>query len=142
MTDQAWYQRAMARARNTQEPSPQRPMPSQQPVQWSNQSNQTFSQTPVSQQFVSTPQGPAPTSQKMGQASTTDLLQMQAATGHATPGVAHQLNPNACPSCGANLFYERLTKGPRRGPEPAPHCFSCGYNGLFEQGLAGNWGAS
>lgn len=139
MTDQAWYQRAMARVQNQGTPSPRstqqvQPVPQARTQPWPGQ-------TQVSQQFVSTPQGPAPTSQKMGQASTTDLLQMQAATGQASPGVGHQLNPNACPSCGANLFYERLTKGPRRGPEPAPHCFSCGYNGLFEQGLAGNWGA-
>ena len=138
MSDASWYQRAIARARNTEPQQQQRPTAYQQPPP------QQWDQTRVSpqQQFVTSPQGPVPTSTKLGQASTSDLLQMQAATGQATPGVAHQLNPNGCPNCGANLFYEKLTKGPRRGPEPAPHCFTCGYNGLFEQGLEGNWAGS
>jgi hypothetical protein len=139
MSDASWYQRAVARARNQQEQPRYTPQAQAQgqavyPAQWN--------QSPVSQpqqQFVTSPQGPVPTSQKMGQASTSDLLQMQSATGQATPGVGHQLNPNGCPSCGNHLYYEKLTKGPRRGPEPAPHCFACGYNGLFEQGLEGNW---
>jgi hypothetical protein len=85
-------------------------------------------------------QGPPPTSQKFAQASTSQLLQLQSATGQASPGIGAQLNPNPCPNCGASLFYEQLGKQKRRGPEPAPHCFSCGYNGLFEQGLQSSWG--
>jgi hypothetical protein len=55
-------------------------------------------------------------------------------------GKGHKLNPEPCPSCGSNQYYENL--GPRRGPQPAPHCYNCGYNGLFEQGLPSSWGAT
>jgi hypothetical protein len=76
--------------------------------------------------------------QKMQQASLTELLAVQQQTGRANPGVGGRLNPDPCPNCGANLFYDNLGKN-RRGPPPAPHCFTCGYNGLFEQGLESSW---
>ena len=75
----------------------------------------------------------------MEQASVSDLLNIQQSTGKASPGIGHRLNPDPCPQCGANLFYADLGKV-RRGPAPAPHCFTCGYNGgLFEQGLESSW---
>lgn len=137
MSNDSWYQRAMARARGTEPPR------QQQPVTWSNGSNvnttAAFVTTPnVAMQFQAPSPGPPPTGQKQAQASTSQLLRMQAETGSASPGLGHQLNPNACPQCGNSLFYERLTRA-RRGPEPAPHCFTCGYNGLFEQGLESSW---
>ena len=67
-----------------------------------------------------------------------DLLHLQQVTGRATPGKGARLNPDPCPNCGGTLFYDDLGLK-RRGPPPAPHCFNCGYNGLFEQGLEGNW---
>lgn len=54
-------------------------------------------------------------------------------------GKARKLNPEPCPECGSSNFVENY--GARRGPQPAPHCWNCGYNGLFEQGLPSTWGA-
>jgi hypothetical protein len=91
--------------------------------------------TPVS---PSQPQA-ARTDVKQQQAQLSDLFKIQEA-GHGTPGQGGRLNPDPCPNCGGPLFIENLG-GKRRGPPPAPHCFNCGHNGLFEQGLASNWGA-
>jgi predicted RNA-binding Zn-ribbon protein involved in translation (DUF1610 family) len=56
-------------------------------------------------------------------------------------GKAHRVDAQPCPECGGNQYYSR-SDGARRGPPPAPHCYNCGYNGLFEQGEAATWGAS
>lgn len=148
MTDNsAWYQRALARARGQEAPRPQ-PQPAQVwngTVTYPTNTNgntyytyapQTQPQTPVRQEPA-----PPPTGQKQESVSTTQLLQMQEATGRATPGEGARLNPDPCPNCGAALFFEDLSGKKRRGPPPAPHCFTCGYNGLFEQGQASSWGA-
>lgn len=142
MSNDAWYQRAMARAREaipTQRPPQQQPTTSTTwngNVAWTGNANQNVTFYPQPQPQAQ-PQAPG-TGQKLAQASTSQLLQMQSATGQATPGIGAQLNPNNCPNCGQALFYERLEKV-RRGPPPAPHCFTCGYNGLFEQGLESSW---
>ena len=39
----------------------------------------------------------------------------------------------SCPNCGSNDFFVRRTMGGALGKAPAPHCFSCGYNGMYEQ---------
>jgi hypothetical protein len=38
----------------------------------------------------------------------------------------------ACPQCGGNNFFSRKN-AVTRGHAPAPLCYDCGYNGLFEQ---------
>jgi predicted nucleic-acid-binding Zn-ribbon protein len=54
-------------------------------------------------------------------------------------GIAQQLNPDACPQCGGNQYFAKVrTKG--RGPDPAGHCYNCGYNELFDQGDQASWG--
>ena len=68
----------------------------------------------------------------------TELLDLQQHGQGLRPGKGATLNPDPCPNCGGNLFYADLGLK-RRGPPPAPHCFTCGYNELFEQGLESNW---
>ena len=54
-------------------------------------------------------------------------------------GIAQKLNPDLCPACGGNQYFAKVrTKG--RGPDPAGHCYNCGYNELFDQGDATSWG--
>ena len=54
-------------------------------------------------------------------------------------GIAAKLNPDLCPACGGNQYFAKVrTKG--RGPDPAGHCYNCGYNELFDQGDATSWG--
>jgi predicted RNA-binding Zn-ribbon protein involved in translation (DUF1610 family) len=55
-------------------------------------------------------------------------------------GKAHQVDREPCPECGSSQYFSR-SSGARRGPPPAPHCYNCGFNGLFEQGEATTWGA-
>ena len=64
----------------------------------------------------------------------------QAGKWQGGKGVADTAQP--CPECGGDLYFSR-TSAMNRGPAPAPHCFSCGYSGLFErQGDPANWGAN
>jgi len=44
----------------------------------------------------------------------------------------------SCPSCGSHLVFSR-SKGGIAGKQPAPRCFSCGYNGIYDQGDQSNW---
>lgn len=55
-------------------------------------------------------------------------------------GAAAKTERSACPNCGSGLYYSRTGKS--RMPSPAPHCFSCGFNGLFDQGDPQSWGAA
>lgn len=43
-----------------------------------------------------------------------------------------------CPSCGSHLVFSR-SKTSVSGHAPAPRCFSCGWNGVYEQGDQANW---
>ena len=60
-------------------------------------------------------------------------------------GEAHKVEGNmACPDCGSTTGYTaysgRGASGSRvNGQRPRPHCFECGYNGSFSQGLESNW---
>lgn len=56
-------------------------------------------------------------------------------------GEAHRTERNSCPRCGGQHYYSR-SQGIARGPSPAPMCFDCGYNGMFDQGDPGTWGAT
>jgi len=49
-----------------------------------------------------------------------------------------------CPQCGSSTSYTQYsgTAGAAAGiagNRPRPHCFECGYNGLFQQGEMANW---
>ena len=55
-------------------------------------------------------------------------------------GPAARTEGQPCPNCGSNHYFSRAGKS--RLPAPAPHCFDCGYNGLFDQGLPQTWGAA
>lgn len=50
---------------------------------------------------------------------------------------ATALERSRCPNCGGDKFFSRTNSGgtiTQQGKvPPAPHCFECGHNGLFEQ---------
>lgn len=48
-------------------------------------------------------------------------------------GKGARLNPEQCPNCGSNNYFVHRRDG--AGPQPAPHCYECGHNGIYEQGL-------
>jgi hypothetical protein len=127
MSDAGWYQRKMAQMRSgtLQRPAPQ---PYQQPQPQYQQP--TYQQQAPVQHYQPQPQ----------QAPPVTIENLFGAMGHWRGGKAHQLDREPCPQCGGNQFYSR-SAGARRGPPPAPHCYNCGYNGLFEQGDPTTWGA-
>lgn len=45
----------------------------------------------------------------------------------------------SCPSCGSHLVFSRSKGGTVAGNAPAPRCFECGYNGIYDQGDQANW---
>jgi hypothetical protein len=136
-TTASWYARKVAQMRGTPAPAPYQPRanPGMPPQQWAPQVQRVQTPVPPVQQQPQT----YDETTKQESASLTMLLDVQRATGVAKPGQGAKLNPDPCPNCGLNLFYADLGKA-RRGPPPAPHCFNCGFNGLFEQGLQSNWG--
>lgn len=136
MTDNSWYARALDRARGvapTQRAAPpQRPQVYVQPQAFAPQQHAYYPQAPTQPQAYST-------DVKFQQADLTTLLKLQE-QGRGQPGQGSKSNPDPCPGCGGALFIETMPGGrKRRGPEPAPHCFTCGYNGLFDQGLESSW---
>jgi len=120
----SWYARKLAQTRTPQgfqrQPVPQY----QQPV-------------PTYQQEYAPP--PQTEATRSGTPETlSELLDLQQHGQALKPGKGAKLNPDPCPNCGGNLFFHDLGKK-SRGPAPAPHCFNCGFNELFEQGLESNW---
>jgi hypothetical protein len=118
-----WYQRRVARARQTPAPQQQQQYPQQRQAYYPQQQ-----QRPPPGYI---PQQPVPT--------TIGNLWEQMQQWHG--GKAHQVDPHPCPECGSDQYFSRTGAEARRGPPPAPHCFACGYNGMFDQGLASTWNA-
>lgn len=61
-------------------------------------------------------------------------LMMQYWTG----GEGTKTEVNRCPSCGSDHYFSR-SQGVMRGPAPAALCYTCGFNGMFEQADQSNW---
>jgi hypothetical protein len=117
-----WYARRLARARSEAPAPRQQPQPQQYAPQYRQQ------QPPPGY-------NPQPAPQSVPTTIGNLWGQMQAWRG----GPAHKVDANPCPQCGSDHYYSRTGAEVRRGPPPAPHCFDCGYNGMFEQGLASTW---
>ena len=58
-------------------------------------------------------------------------------------GEAHRKDGNkVCPECGSGNVFSRMAKGAGsgiNGNAPAPRCYECGWNGLYDQGMEANW---
>jgi hypothetical protein len=47
-----------------------------------------------------------------------------------------------CPDCGSIYVYSRTARGANtriNGASPAPRCYECGWNGLYDQASQANW---
>lgn len=116
-----WYARRFGGNSRTAPPPPQRPVyhqGQQAPVDY----HQPQYQEPDTSQIRVTPEN----------------FLSAASMWKGGPGAKADRHP--CPNCGSNLYYSRAGKS--RMPAPAPHCFSCGFNGLFDQGDPQSWGAN
>lgn len=70
----------------------------------------------------------------------TDQINMGDAIRLWQGGEAHRIDGgNSCPSCGSGLVFSRGKGSGVMGKQPAPRCFECGWNGLYDQGDQSNW---
>lgn len=44
-----------------------------------------------------------------------------------------------CPACGSRHVFSRAKGTMVNGATPAPRCFECGWNGIYEQGEQSSW---
>lgn len=47
-----------------------------------------------------------------------------------------------CPDCGSGNVFSRSGRGSGttiNGASPAPRCYECGWNGMYDQASQGNW---
>ena len=137
--DDGWWARRLGH---------QQPPPQQQPnynVPGTHRQQQPQQYPVQPQQFQPQPQ---PYPQQQQQPSIEEQLQHVQVTPenfkelskHWKGGKGMQEENHPCPECGGGHYYSR-SQGARRGPTPAPHCFDCGYNGLFEQADQATWQA-
>ena len=121
-----------------QQPVQQQPQPVQQTVQQQPQ--------PVQQDMTGVPLQTGerqevldPNRDRNAEVSMTDAMRLWRG------GEAHRKEGHmACPNCGSTTSYTAysgMNAGGARvnGQQPRPHCFECGYNGSFAQGLETNW---
>ena len=57
-----------------------------------------------------------------------------------TKGGEAARNAMTCPSCGSGNVFNRARGNTLGGASPAPRCYECGWNGLYDQGQQGSWG--
>lgn len=63
-------------------------------------------------------------------------------TGNTRGGEATRRETMSCPACGGNYVFSRTTAGggtTQNGHSPAPRCYTCGWNGRYEQGDQAKW---
>ena len=95
---------------------------------------------------------PTPQAQYMAQAAAVDTEQRSDPSGQTTIGeairnwqggeAARKEGNNTCPECGSANVFSRMAKGAGSGSNgnaPAPRCYECGWNGIYDQGLEANW---
>jgi len=44
-----------------------------------------------------------------------------------------------CPECGSQYVFSRTKGNMVAGASPAPRCYECGWNGLYDQASQGAW---
>lgn len=73
----------------------------------------------------------------------TEQLSMGQAIRMWKGGEAHRREGGMrCPECGSQHVFSRTGKGANsmiNGAAPAPRCFECGWNGLYDQASQVNW---
>jgi len=136
MSDQGWYQRKIAALRQQQPaPPPQQYQP--QPVQRFQPQHQH-----PNPQYPQHPQQQQVAYQQPVQPPRVTMENLYESMAYWKGGKGHQENPDPCPQCGSGNYFSSIQTS-KRGPQPAPHCFSCGYNdGMFTQGLQSSWQGS
>lgn len=130
MSNDGWWDRQLGRQAPPQQRQEQLPMPMWSPP------NPNVPMHPQHQQPY--PQGPPTPHGEPQFQSLSEALN----AGYAGKGAeAARKELHSCPECGSNNYFSRST-GASRLPPPAPTCYECGYNGMFQQGDPAVWQAS
>ena len=103
---------------------------------------------PVRIPYTQQPQAPAPQHQNQDvldpNRAPTDQLTMGEALRLWKGGEAHRRDGNVtCPDCGSIYVFSRTGRGTGtsiNGATPAPRCYECGWNGMYDQASQSNWG--
>lgn len=78
-----------------------------------------------------------PPQQNMDPAGQTD---MSTAIRVWRGGEAHRVDGHlSCPRCGGKNIFSRVNGQTTMNKAPAPRCFECGWNGLYEQADQASW---
>ena len=127
MSDSDWWARRLGRAPQQQQPQArqQAPVYHQQPSNY----------PPVQQRQYQQPQAPQYQQSPNIRVTPDNLYE---ATQYWQGGEAHRKEIYSCPQCGGGHFFSRSSQV-SRGPAPAPMCYDCGYNGMFQQGDPSNY---
>jgi len=62
--------------------------------------------------------------------------------GLTNGGEAARKEDRSCPDCGSSYVFTRTGKGQGtsvNGASPAPRCYECGWNGMYDQASQGSW---
>lgn len=59
--------------------------------------------------------------------------------GITNGGEAARREVHNCPACGSAYVFSRAKGSMLNGASPAPRCYECGWNGLYEQAEQSNW---
>lgn len=85
-----------------------------------------------------TPQSPQPVQQRTENLPPPESLSEALQRGHSNGGEAAR-NAMNCPDCGSGNVFNRSKGNTLNGASPAPRCYECGWNGLYDQGQQGSW---
>ncbi len=132
----SWYQRKLAQLRGPQPAAPpyqphpytQQPQPRGLPTQWSPRGQSTIAVETIEEAVAGMPQYFDPNGNPLAQAA---LWRGGDATKH---------EHDSCPQCGSGNYFSRTNNLRGMSPQlqrrpPAPHCFECGFNGLYDLGV-------
>lgn len=127
-----WWSRRLSDGSPRPTPRPEAVPPITPPQRWG---IQVPAQVPPPQQSV-------PHNQRVLDESRapTDNISMGEAIRMWKGGEAARREGNmTCPSCGSRNVFSRAKGTMVNGATPAPRCFECGWNGIYEQGEQSSW---
>jgi predicted RNA-binding Zn-ribbon protein involved in translation (DUF1610 family) len=67
--------------------------------------------------------------------SFSDALRM----GYTKGGEAARKETQTCPECGSIYVFTRAKGNTQNGASPAPRCYECGWNGMYDQAAQSSW---
>ena len=131
-----WWSRRLSDSPARPAPRPEASPPVTPPTRWGIQvPAQTPAQVP--------PQHPQPSGNQRvldeNRAPTENITMGEALRLWKGGEAARREGGMTCPACGSRHVFSRAKGTMVNGATPAPRCFECGWNGIYEQGEQSNW---